>query len=47
MSKDKDEIMEILADDQMKHGEYPEEGELEEMYDAIAGSESREYQTAH
>jgi hypothetical protein len=47
MSKDKDEIMEILADDQMKHGEYPVDEEMEEMYDAIVGSASREYRTAH
>jgi hypothetical protein len=41
------EIMEILADDQMKHGEPPTEEELEGMYDAMVGSASQEYQVAH
>jgi hypothetical protein len=47
MPKDKDEIMEILADDQMKHAEAPSDEELHEMYDVIVGSASREYETAH
>jgi hypothetical protein len=42
-----DEIMETLADDQMKHGEPPTEAEIEDMYDAIVGSASQEYQIAH
>jgi hypothetical protein len=42
-----DEIMEILADDQMKHSEPPTEEEMEGMYDALVGSASEEYQTAH
>ena len=39
--------MEVLADDQMKHAEVPEDATLDEMYDAMAGSASEEYQNAH
>jgi hypothetical protein len=44
---DNDEIMEMLADYQMKHGEPPTEADIEGMYDAIVGSASQEYQIAH
>jgi len=43
----KEEIMEVLADDQMRYGEVPTEAEIEDMYDAMVGSASEEYQTAH
>jgi hypothetical protein len=42
-----DEIMEMLADDHMKHGEPPTEEEMEGMYDAMVGSAPQEYQIAH
>jgi hypothetical protein len=41
-----DIIMEMLADDQMKHAEAPSSEEMAEMY-AFAGSESEEYRTAN
>jgi hypothetical protein len=41
--KTRDEIMEFLADDEMKHHEMPSEVEI----DAMALSESQEYQIAH
>jgi hypothetical protein len=43
----KEEIMEALADDQMKHAESPAETAIDDMYDAMAGSASQEYQIAH
>jgi len=43
----KEETMEVLADDLMKHYEPPAEGEMEQMYDAMVGSASEEYQIAH
>jgi hypothetical protein len=41
-----DEIMEMLADDQMKHGEAPTDAEMEQIYDAMVGSASEQYQIA-
>jgi hypothetical protein len=43
----KEQIMELLADDQMKHGEPPDEELLDSMYDALVESAPREYQIAH
>jgi hypothetical protein len=43
----KEEIIEALADDQMKHGEPPTEAEIDDTYDAMVGSASEEYQTSH
>jgi len=43
----KEEITELLADDQMKHSEPPDEELLDAMYDALVGSASREYVNAH
>jgi hypothetical protein len=42
-----DDIMELFADDQMKHAEAPSSEEMDEMYDAMVGSASEEYQNAH
>jgi hypothetical protein len=42
-----DEIMEYLADDQLKHAEAPSNQELEEIYDALVGSGSEEYRIAN
>jgi hypothetical protein len=42
-----EELMETLADDQMKHGEPPAEEDIDDMYDAMVGSASEEYQTSH
>jgi hypothetical protein len=41
-----DEMMEMLADDQLKHAEAPSEEELDQMY-ALVGSGSEEYRNAH
>lgn len=41
-----EDVMEFLADDQMKHAEAPSDVEIEEMF-ATVGSESREYHAAH
>lgn len=41
-----DDIMEFLADDQMKHAEPPSDAEMGQMF-AMVGSESQEYRTAH
>ena len=42
-----DDIMEFLADDQIKHAELPADAEMDAMYDATVESESKEYQNAH
>jgi len=39
--------MEILEDDQLRHGEVPDDELLDSMYDALVGSASLEYQLAH
>ena len=41
-----EDIMEMLADDQMKHGERPTDIETEEMFAGVE-SESVEYRVAH
>jgi hypothetical protein len=43
---DAEELMDVLADDQMKHAKVPSDETLDEMF-ATVGSESQEYRTAH